>query len=205
VDWISQDTTTTIKENNPSAPLNTTRIQNMLRMLYTPELPRTKALEDDLRFLSALCPPDTPETNVLLQSLKDRDTGQRIGQEIRQRVQDKPHILVAYVWILYSALLYGGRDICALLLKAGSEFWGLSDAEIGSCRRASCPGLSFWHVDDGGGEVKARLRARLADVERVLSAQEQQDILDEAGRVFGLLEMLTRSLDEDVELLNASV
>lgn len=70
-------------------------------------------------------------------------------------------------------------------------------AEISSHRRLPYP-LSFWHIDNDG-EVKARFRARMTDVERSLNAREQQDILDEAMRIFGTLEKLTRSLDEDAK------
>lgn len=169
-------------------------------MLYLPELLRTRALEDDLRFLRALSPGDP---SSVIESVDGGDYGRRVGLEIHQRIQDSPHILVAYVWIMYSALLYGGRDIRALLLKAGPDFWGLSAAEISFHRRIPCP-LTFWHIDDEG-DVKGRFRARMTDVELCLSAREQQDILDEAGRVFGTLEMLTRNLDEDAKLLNAHV
>jgi hypothetical protein len=139
----------------------------------------------------------------MIEPLKTRDYGRHIAQDIIQRIQEKPHILLAYVWILYSALLYGGRDIRTMLLKAGPEFWGLSGAEMTSQRRIPCP-LLFWHIDDEG-EVKVKLRARMVDAERCLSVREQQDILDEAGRIFGTLEMLTGRLDEDVRLVDARV
>lgn len=204
MDWISHDTdadtatdvqVSSPEENDePSPQLNAQeRIQTVLRMLYIPELLRTRALQNDLRFLTALHP---PSPQALLQSPNGRDTGRRTREEIHHRIQDKPHILVAYVWIMYSALLYGGRDIRTLLLKAGSDFWGLSMAEMTS-QRIPCP-LSFWHIDNDG-EVKAKFRARMTDAERLLSAREQEDVLDEAMRIFGTLEELTRSLDEDAE------
>ncbi|OKP12456.1 hypothetical protein PENSUB_1822 [Penicillium subrubescens] len=212
VDWISHDTDADANTNadvhvsnpeehdDPSPQSNTKkRIQTVLRMLYIPELLRTKALQNDIRFLTSLHPPST-SSPVLLHSDndQDKDTGRRVGQEIRHRIQDKPHILVAYVWIMYSALLYGGRDIRTLLLKAGSDFWGLSVVEITS-QRIPCP-LSFWHIDNDG-EVKAKYRARMTDVESLLSAREQNDILEEAMRIFGTLEELTRSLDEDTNVV----
>ncbi|KAJ5363823.1 uncharacterized protein N7496_009536 [Penicillium cataractarum] len=212
LDWISQDThianvnlhtEVSSPENDLSPPEDTNpRIQTVLRTLYIPELLRTKTLQDDLRLLNASCP---PATQILIQPPKHQETntGQRIKHELRNRIQDKPHILVAYVWIMYSALLYGGRDIRAILLKAGPEFWGLSVAEINPQRRIPCP-LSFWHINDEA-EVKGKFRAGMTDVERLLSATEQQDILDEAGRIFGILEILTRSLDDDVKVLNARV
>ncbi|KAF3393840.1 hypothetical protein F1880_004962 [Penicillium rolfsii] len=205
VDWMSLDTEADV-ENQISSPeenhdpfpcINAEkRIQTVLRMLYIPELLRTRALQNDIRFLTALHPPSDP---VLIHSNNDhdRDSGRRVGQELRYRVRDRPHILVAYVWIIYSALLYGGRDIRSLLLKAGPDFWGLSVAEMTSHQRLPCP-LSFWHIDDDA-EVKAKFRVRMTDAERLLSAREQDDVLDEAIRIFQTLEELTRSLDEDAE------
>ncbi|CEJ54027.1 hypothetical protein PMG11_00352 [Penicillium brasilianum] len=211
VEWMSQDTHTAVNlnaevsspEDDSSSTVDTNdRIKSVLRMLYMPDLLRTRALQDDLRFLNAICPPNT---QIPIQSIEHQDTnaGQRIKHEMHHRIQDKPHILVAYMWIMYSALLYGGRDIRALLLKAGPEFWGLSLAEIRSQRRIPCP-LSFWHVEDDG-DVKAKFRAGMSDVDRLLSVLEQQDILEEAGKIFEILEVLTRSLDEDVKVLTARV
>jgi hypothetical protein len=204
VDWISHDTDAnpdalSPEENdNPSPQSNAQkRIQTVLRMMYIPELLRTRTLQNDIRFLTALHPP-SPQAVVHSTNDRDRDTGRQIRQKIRQRIQDRPHILVAYMWIMYSALLYGGRDIRALLIKAGSDFWGLSVAEMAFHQRIPCP-LSFWHVDDDG-DVKAKFRARMTDVEALFSAPEQQDILDEAMGIFGTLEELTRSLDEDAKL-----
>jgi hypothetical protein len=208
VDWISHDTDTNAdteikipgaEENDDPSPQSKS-IKTVLRMLYIPELLRTRALQNDLRFLTALHPPSTnPSVLIHSNNDQDRDTGHQVGQDIRHRIQDKPHILVAYVWIMYSALLYGGRDIRTLLLKAGSDFWGLSVAEITSSQRIPCP-LSFWYIDNDG-EVKAKFRARMTDVERLLSAREQDDILDEAMRIFGTLEELTRGLDEDTKVV----
>lgn len=209
-EWIDQDADaaeeaeiSSLEEDSPStlAPTNEqARIKTILRMLYIPELLRTRALKDDLRFLRASSPPTNPAMNEPLQT---RDYGRHIAQDIIRRIQAKPHILLAYVWILYSALLYGGRDIRTVLLRAGPEFWGLSGAELTSPRRIPCP-LSFWHVDEEG-EVKVKLRARMVDAERCLSVREQQDILDEAGRIFGKLEFLTGRLDEDARLVDARV
>ena len=41
----------------------------------------------------------------------------------------------------------------------------------------------------------------MTDVESLLSAREQNDILEEAMRIFGTLEELTRSLDEDTNVV----
>jgi hypothetical protein len=109
VDWISRDAdaeVSSIEENDdPYTRLNAkTRIRTVLRMLCLPELLRTRALQSDLRLLIALDPLG-PQAGIA--SVDDLNTGRRVGQDIRQRIWDKPHILVAYVWIMYSAFLRG--------------------------------------------------------------------------------------------------
>ncbi|KAJ5483914.1 hypothetical protein N7539_005710 [Penicillium diatomitis] len=196
-----------------------TRIQNVLRALYMPELMRTKALKDDLRFLNALnatttqpSRPGVPTTTTTTTSNPDppHDTHTRthhLTHSIHQRIQAHPHLLIAYIWILYSALLYGGRDIRTLLLKAGPDFWALSAVElplpslrIPPANKLPCP-LSFWQIggpEADAAEIKGRFRARMVDAERALTAPEQEAILQEAVGIFGVMEDMTRFLDEDV-------
>ncbi|KAI2788982.1 hypothetical protein POX_e07007 [Penicillium oxalicum] len=218
-----------------------TRIQNVLRAMYMPELMRSRALGDDLRFIQALgtttlqpasslpCRDSPPESLQDRQCDQDHDhdhdhdhnhdhdhphapshSPRELISIIQHRIQAHPHLLIAYIWILYSALLYGGRDIRTLLLKAGPDFWGLSTAELPSPpfgstskkRQIPCP-LSFWQiggVDDDGAEIKSRFRSRMVEVERALSPTEQEEILHEAVGIFGMMEDITRGLDEQVQL-----
>ncbi|KAJ5157017.1 uncharacterized protein N7482_008117 [Penicillium canariense] len=176
-----------------------TRVQTLLRRLYMPELQRTRALKTDLQFLRAL---DVTRNPDIWESINDWNAGRQVRQEIHRRILDKPHILVAYIWIMYSSMLYGGRVIRAQLLKAGPDFWGLSAAELSPHRRTPCP-LSFWQIDDDVG-VKVKFRVRVAEVEQFLSSREQQDIFEEARAIFGMFEMLTRSLDEEAKRINAA-
>jgi hypothetical protein len=111
----------------------------------------------------------------------------------------KPHILVAYIWVLYSAILFGGREICTQLLKAGPEFWGLSVADFASERTPSP--LSFWNIDDNMA-VRAKLRDRILKADHLLTSQERQDVLLESKEIFRKFESITTSLDEDTTKFN---
>jgi hypothetical protein len=137
--------------------------------------------------------------NIGFEPLSNKHNIRRDSRDvIVQRITTKPHLVVAYAWIMYSAILYGGREISAQLLLAGPEFWGLSASELHSGKRP-CP-LSFWHVDDEAA-VKIKLRTCISDVDHFLTAQEQQDILDEAIEIFNMFEMTTRSLDQKAALM----
>lgn len=113
---------------------------------------------------------------------------------------EKPHLLVAYIWVMYSAILFGGREIRAQLLKAGPEFWGLSVKDFASERTPSP--LSFWNIDDNIA-VRAKLRDRILKADRLLTFQERQDVLNESKDIFRKLELITTSLDEDTNNYNA--
>ncbi|KAJ5669456.1 hypothetical protein N7462_010526 [Penicillium macrosclerotiorum] len=163
------------------------RIQALLRLLYIPGLLRTKALEADLCRLQSL-------SGVQTAPVEEPNLGSEMRKDVYQRSLMSPHILVAHIWIMYSAILYGGSEICAQLRKAGPAFWGLSAAELSS-RQAPCP-LSFWHFDDPA-TTKVQLRARVAEIECFLTPQEQQDVLSEAKEIFRQLETLTLHLDKN--------
>lgn len=165
------------------------RMKSLLRRLYVPELLRTRSLQADLSFLDSM---DPVNTKLIL----DPNPGTEIRRYIDQHVRKKPHLLVAWIWILYSAILYGGREIQAQRFKAGPEFWDLSGKEL-KARRTPCP-LSFWHIDDASA-VKNKFRALILHVDHLLTREEHQDILEESLHIFQKLKLLTLSLDEEAK------
>ncbi|KAJ5633066.1 hypothetical protein N7490_009405 [Penicillium lividum] len=193
-DWIGEGSVDRIPDLSDAfdASDSPERMKSLLRVLYVPELIRTRALQADLQFLQSVDP-----ASVELMS------GPNPGSEIRRYIHDhvgrNPHLLVAWIWILYSAILYGGRELQSQLVKAGPEFWDLSAAELQASRTPSP--LSFWHIDDDDA-VKAKFRKRIVQVDQVLTPQEQQDILDESLRIFQKLELLTLSLDKEAMQAN---
>lgn len=164
------------------------RIRALLRLLYMPEIMRTKPLEADLSFLMSIDPIQT-------KLFREHNLGARIRGQIRQRVKDQPHRLVAYIWIMYSAILYGGDKLLGLL-KSYPEFWDLSSAELTRARTPSP--LSFWHIEDATN-VKERFRGIMTNLDHFLTPKEQQDILDESTYVFHQFDQLTSSLDDEAQ------
>ncbi|KAJ5537881.1 hypothetical protein N7494_007360 [Penicillium frequentans] len=185
-DWIGEESVDRI----PDSSLDSSqRMKSLLRILYVPELLRTRSLQADLSFLQSVDPSST-------ELIREQNPGLEIRRYIHDHVGQSPHLLVAWIWILYSAVLYGGRELRSQLLKAGPEFWDLSATEL-MAHRTPCP-LSFWHID-GDGAVKAKFRTLMVDVDRLLTPQEQQDILNESLQIFQKLELLTLSLDEEAK------
>lgn len=189
-DWIPDWSAEVAKEG--SSICDKERVQDMLRLLYIPELLRTRPLKADLSLLRSMSHCD-------LLSTQSQHVGREIRGSLYQRVIEKPHLLVAYTWIMYSAILFGGREIRTQLLKAGPEFWGLSVTDFASTPTPSP--LSFWNIDDDL-VVRAKFRDRIIQADHLLTSQERQDILDESKEIFRKFEQITLSLDEDTKESN---
>ncbi|KAJ5123607.1 hypothetical protein N7448_009704 [Penicillium atrosanguineum] len=187
-EWLFEQPDTHIHDSPMSGK---ERHYALLRPMYVPELLRTRRLEADLGLLRSM-------EIGLETSPHEHNMRSEIRSDIIRRITMKPHLVVAYAWVMYSAILYGGREISALLLTAGPGFWGLSATELRS-GKMPCP-LSFWHVDDAA-TVKVRLRTCIEEADHLLTAQEQQDILDEAIEIFNMFEMTTTSLDQQAALM----
>ncbi|KID83689.1 heme-binding peroxidase [Metarhizium guizhouense ARSEF 977] len=164
------------------------RVQAALRIIYLPELLRTKRLRADFAALKLL----DPEMANL--DSGGGNAGSEFRKYIEQDVSTRPHLLVAYVWIMYQALFNGGHFIRAQLLKAGPEFWGLSADEADLT--ALPPPLSFWRVQEAEC-VEARFRDCVVAADKLLTEIERREILDEALEVFRRCELITLQLDED--------
>jgi heme oxygenase len=101
-------------------------------------------------------------------------------EHIEQACTSTPHVLIAYAFVLYMALFNGGRWIRAELLKAQ---WG--------------GGLDFWYFPgpDNGEGVKNEFKARLIDVQGLLTVEQRRDIVREAQDIFRNLLVLVEELD----------
>lgn len=168
------------------------------------------------RWLATLVPPGLSRTSRLAEDLKDISSrigtnarmacsGQReILEQMRSEIRAKPHTLLAYGWVMYMAIFSGGRWIRQQLCKAGVEFWTgdskyseLNEQEI---QKLELFGLSFLYFDGDhdGEDIKVLFKARLAEAETLLSAQERQDVIDASQLLFtrciGLVGMIDRNV-----------
>ncbi|KAK3174192.1 hypothetical protein OEA41_001436 [Lepraria neglecta] len=94
-------------------------------------------------------------------------------------IASKPHLLLAYTWLLYMALFSGGRYIRVKLRQAGSGFWTGSGGEKGTDMDDY---LSFWTFDgqEDGEDIKTEFKRRFAGVEAYLTDEECEDVVQEA-------------------------
>ena len=171
------------------------------------ELERSYRLRSDLLALerSAVCKLDL---NCFISTLPKTE---QFITRIHERVRHKPHVLIAYAWIMYMAIFSGGRWIRAQLLSVGEDFWLAGDSKHSSqakpkeaqtsrenCLQDSVPGLhflSFGGIDDGE-LLKATFKERLLEAESILSVKERADIIEEAREIFKFNIAIVEELDD---------
>ncbi|KAK0947095.1 hypothetical protein LTR29_001378 [Friedmanniomyces endolithicus] len=107
----------------------------------------------------------------------------RCQSDVKCRLAERPHILIAYAWVMYMAIFSGGRWIRQQLADAGPDF------ELAF--------LSF-DGDEDGEDLKRDFKAGLARAEEMLSPQERQEVVEEAQALFGRCIALVAVLDREV-------
>ena len=112
------------------------RVSELLQQLCLGDLMRSDKLLADLQSLSGW------SGGKVKQELQNVSQVGRLGdfnRHIEREVLKKPHILVAYSYILYMALFAGGRFIRTTLKSAGPDFW--SPLQIPQCTTSQtrCP------------------------------------------------------------------
>ncbi|KXJ93085.1 hypothetical protein Micbo1qcDRAFT_53110 [Microdochium bolleyi] len=186
-------------------PATSSHIRTILTDLSFPEMRRTQALRDDLMALTGW------SSCTLAKHLNDAVEAPVLSSflhHIRHAVETRPHVLLAYGWVLYMALFSGGRFIRASLEAAGPEFWAppseahSSPPTSGSSplspeQRAACP-LQFFRFNtpDDGEDLKQMFKQRLVDLEVLLSDKERDEIVAEAQSIFDFMMRMVMELDE---------
>ena len=125
-----------------------------------------------------------------------------IFAELRNALEMKPHLLLAWEWCLYLALFNGGRYIRRILRGAGAEFW----VGAGGAREEGELPLRFWGFDGGedGEDVRGEFMRRFEEGSLLLSERERGEVVVEAGRVFEVCEMVVGVLDAFAEEVGRS-
>ncbi|KAK7430301.1 hypothetical protein QQZ08_003049 [Neonectria magnoliae] len=126
-------------EGDHKAP-TCTRIHSLLQHLHLPGLMRSDRLKEDIASLTGW--PD----HVVEEQLRSVGQTGRLGdftQHIKRAIENRPHVLLAYSYILYMALFAGGRFIRASLESVGEDFWQqlpspVMPAEL-SCQKSTKP------------------------------------------------------------------
>ncbi|KAI9733199.1 MAG: heme oxygenase [Claussenomyces sp. TS43310] len=104
-----------------------TRTQLLLAHLRLPGLLRSSRLKADITRLSGT---SENETEVRLEHVSNSEKLAEFIAHIKAVIEDEPHVLVAYAWVLYMALFAGGRYLRASLQAADQDFWSRSPSPV---------------------------------------------------------------------------
>ena len=136
---------------------------------------------------------------------------------VRAAAAARPHLLLAYAWVLYMALFSGGRYIRGRLRRAGVGFWngwggggGCGGGMVGDDGDDDEKGdvvdryLGFWTFEgeEDGEDLKAEFKERFAAVEGMLTEGEREEVVREA--VF-VMRSVTEVVVEISEVLGRGV
>ncbi|PNY26003.1 Uncharacterized protein TCAP_04067 [Tolypocladium capitatum] len=187
------------------------RMHAMLEHLHLPGLMRSDRLRQDIQAMTAW-PDHVVEEQ--LQAISRTGYLSEFTSHIRRAVMNKPHVLLAYSYIMFMALFAGGRFIRAALESAGKQFWDTEPSPVKPTRRASQRGaaaggecdanpalrfmpLHFFHFGTplDGEDLKREYKQRLSDSEKLLTRREKHDIVQEAVCIFENVTLLVAQLD----------
>ncbi|KAG6291808.1 hypothetical protein E4U46_000775 [Claviceps purpurea] len=189
-----------LHESDPSKV--SPEVLKALDSLHLPGLMRADRLEADIQSMMGWTQAATRE-----QLNRVCETGhlEEFVSHIRRAISSKPHVLLAYSYILFMALFAGGRYMRATLESAGEDFWqrvpSSPDSQHGNekstTEQCGMP-LRFFHFDTplDGEDLRRDFKQRLADAEMSLSYQEKHDIVQEAICIFENLILLVAQLDD---------
>lgn len=128
----SQPESTDVENRNLSdSPTTDDRVNSLLTNLYLPGLVRSQELQKDVISLTGW------SSHTVAEHLDDAGESPVLGefiQHIQHVVGERPHVLLAYAWVLYMALFSGGRIIRAALEKVDANFWIPASAHLASPR-----------------------------------------------------------------------
>ncbi|KAI9852207.1 MAG: heme oxygenase [Thelocarpon superellum] len=178
------------------------RTLSVLQHLHLPALRRTPRLDADLAHLSSVLAdagrPEPQSASTTAPTSASSSAIQDFTAHIRAAVAARPHVLLAYAWVLYMALFAGGRHLRAQLRAAGPTFWAPTTTTTATARfEDRHPGLEFFYFagDADGSDLKSSFRSRFSAAEALLTPSERQHIVDEAGHIFRHCILLVEELD----------
>ncbi|EFY91816.1 hypothetical protein MAC_02101 [Metarhizium acridum CQMa 102] len=203
--------------SKPSKPVVSDQLREMLNALYIPGLMRADRLVADIQSMAGWTDAATREQ---LEMTSKTGHLAEVVSHIKRAIKNKPHVLLAYSYIMYMALFAGGRFIRATLESAGKEFWDTTassaipttsrpsqddfadgtqnhQTETWPRRSHGCLPLRFFHFDtpEDGEDLKRDYKQKLADCDATLSYQEKHDIVQEAICIFENLVLVVAQLD----------
>ncbi|KAM0286001.1 hypothetical protein ACHAQH_001190 [Verticillium albo-atrum] len=180
----------------PGADANIDRLHKLLSNIYFPDLMRADRLRADIAQLMGWSP-DT--VNQKLDTVARHGSLADFLRHISRALENRPHVLIAYAYILFMALFAGGRFIRAMLESVDTSvpnpgFW--NRRPIPTAPGDPLP-LAFFRFDSptDGEDLKRDFKASLVSIEPLLSAHDRHDIVQEAICIFDNMLRLVGQLD----------
>ncbi|KAH0551043.1 hypothetical protein GP486_007602 [Trichoglossum hirsutum] len=173
------------------------RVHTFLERLLLPGLARSERLKEDLAYLTGL---SVAELGSRLEHSEGKHTVEFV-KHIRSAVLDKPHVLIAYAWVMYMAIFAGGRWMREQMLLAGTEFWSEPGARakvsMSGRKAGDTVGMEFFHFkgSEDGEDIRRDFKHRFAELDQLLTPNERQDIVFEAVRIFQFHTLMVGELD----------
>ncbi|KAI1377232.1 hypothetical protein F4677DRAFT_49089 [Hypoxylon crocopeplum] len=136
------------------------RIHSILSELHLPGLSRSAALHRDLASLTGGSPDLV--TEKIAEAVAESSVVAAFIAHIKSATAAKPHVLVAYGFVLYMAIFSGGRFIRASLERVdrASGFW-VPLLTLAEPEAAGMPGRTYaFALEDGEGRIEAQERRR---------------------------------------------
>lgn len=167
------------QESSMELPIETAVLLSALIHLRIPALLRSQRLQTDLGALEA----GSHSKRMFGHSMEQRALAVDVFVEhMKDVIAAKPHVLVAYMWVMYMALFNGGRYLRAQLLEARTAW--TSEAKEKSSKAENA--LSFWFFegDQDGEDVKNLFKLRLSEVDRMLTSEQKRDVIEETKEIF---------------------
>ncbi|KAI1473536.1 heme oxygenase-like protein [Daldinia eschscholtzii] len=211
-----------ILENSPTAAKSEDRVRSLLADLHIDGLARANALQEDI---AALLGRNDALVRTRMESVSQAPVLVEFQEHIHKAIQARPHVLVAYAWVLYMALFSGGRFIRASLERVdrSTGFWshpassndtsepefkipGAFDAfpveEDLRKHYSQPPPLNFFRFDtpEDGEDLKNIFKETLAMETSIpeprLTDEERADIVKEAQAIFEHMIRIVGELDK---------
>ncbi|PGH04409.1 hypothetical protein AJ80_08520 [Polytolypa hystricis UAMH7299] len=180
------------------------RIGKMLSEIFIPELLRSERLRADLLNLESVVEAEKEEDSHAMKE----NAATAFASHIRDSTEHRPHLILVYAWIMYMALLNGGRRIRTKLVSAGPYFWEpknhdgtLQTPPATSDGRPPPPnGLSFWFFDYDSNDqgIKYAFRERILSASSLLTSTERTEVIAEAVEIFHQCNLIVAEIDVEI-------
>ncbi|KAJ0308292.1 hypothetical protein COL516b_003561 [Colletotrichum fioriniae] len=185
-----------VESNLRHRPALCERTRSILTSLYLPGLMRSGRLQADISSITGWSP---DVVNEQLAAISQSGRLAEFTRHVRRTIEKKPHVLMAYSYILFMALFAGGRFIRATLESAVNMARGdnRGKIEVGAKHMRHSLPLSFFHFATAldGEDLKKEFKKRLAESEHLLTPHERHDIVQEAVCIFDSMLLLVGQLD----------